>query len=374
MWNGSTITEINANGARQDGQVAVLKAGSYPDTENEFLQWISAARGGVGAWVGREISVISGRDLAFINQTKAEFGYHNSPPSGPVYGAYDLHGAIPFAVDKFAAGLRLQMKFSGRAKGTGTWPLELAPFLFTYGKVLGTNNRLSLNNDSQNISVANQQNGANTTISPGITLPADTTVAFNLTSLVNTAAFPNAAGVVVLLHANFDRPVRINYTSVVDENTLGGCTRVGTTYNLNNLVIPAGTQVWIGRVADFPPSGYNPNGLPTNSGTAAGPGDGNLGKGPSLTSPAGTGTSSGGYAITTGWQDVVLYRSFASGEIDTNRPIDLSAVSASDPNSAVKHFLYTTLYSRLATIPQATAPSGNGSSAWLSCKARWVTP
>lgn len=373
MRVGATITEINNAGARQDGNSAVLKAGDWPDTQREDLQWISAARSGAGAWVSREFPVVAGRDLAFIGQTKGEFGYHNSPQSGPVYPAYDLQGAIPYAVDKLKAGLRLQMKMSGRIKGTGTWAVEIAPFFFTYGRVLGTNNRLSLNNDSQGISVANQQNGSNSTFSTGFNLPADATVAFNLGNIVSTAGFP-ASGIVVLLHANFDRPVRINYTSVVDANTLGGCTRVGTTYNLNSLAIPSGTQIWVGRAADFPPSGYNPSGLPTNAGTAAGPGDGNLGKGPSLISPTTTGTGSGGYVVTSGWQDITLYRSFSSGEIDTTRPIDLTAIDPADPNSAVKHFLYTTLYSRLAAIPQATAVSGIGMSAWLSCRGRWVTP
>lgn len=360
----------------KDGTIGFLRLGVYPDLHIEPVWWNSSARGGQGAWIGKPLDIISGEPTNFMFTGSPEWGYLNSAVTVPT--GYHIHGAIDFAGPFLEAGMKLQMTIIGRARGNGTYATEHTPVFFEYGE--NSNNKLSLNNDSGVVPFANLQNGFNTVTTQDQTLPANAdTVLFTLDFLSDTSGFPVTPAVtdkVVLLHAAFDRPVRLGKVPISIAETAPYASKTATSlvscertqgYSLNNLFVPAGTKVYMGRKAAFPPSGYNPNGLPTLTGNGAGPGLGNIGNGPIYNS--GIAQNTNYQYVRVGWQDVSFFRSFSSGETDFSRPL---IPFGSSKNWSPRKILYVTIYGRVAGVPQGTAvPQINVAD--FAVRSRWTS-
>jgi hypothetical protein len=421
-------TNVSALTHAHDGDYACMMFGNYPDQSMEPLWWHETSQ----RWYGRPFSMMSGNDQNFVQQLKPEWGYHNSPIGAG--SSYHLHGATDYAGQRFAAGLTLQQMIVGRGKcAPGGQPFQMRPYFFEYGKNLGVDNKLSLNNDSSAIPVANEQTGVSTVLQSPITL-ADNTTPFSLgpcspaitsswfasTTLTNnlpssgatTATVASATGFpigasytiqigseqmlvnsgqgttswgvstrgtngtvaaahsigdvvslpkdnVVVLHASFRQPMRFTFSGITS-NSLTGCLRQSTRYDMTGVTIPAGSKIWIARPSDFPPSGYNPDGLPTASGTAAGPGIGTVGFGPTITWST---TDPQSIWISTGWQNCSFFNVFSSGEVDTSRPYTPQA-----------QLLYCTMYSRISGRAQNDWNIGQaGTSAAFVVRGRWVS-
>lgn len=380
-----------------DGVGGLIRLGVAPDRHQEHFVWAAGARGGLGAWVGKpRVLMVQTHDNFFVS-TNMEWGYYTSG-AGTGLAASPMNAwpmvAIPYAGEMFAAGFDLQMMLRGKGNGNTTYALQIAPWFFQYGTVLGVDNKLSLNNDSSDVPFALLPGlddvasaGPSVTVAAGTVLPANTTVAFalNAAAPIPNAAGPNAgagnfvsnpaAGAYYLTveHPSLDRPVRLNYTGVAG-NQFTGCTvaftaarQAAEAAKINNLVIPNGAVIYQARTAPYAPSGANPNALTSWSGNVVAVGDGNVGYGPILT----TAVANTIAEIATGWKDVrragnpaagegALYRSFASGMPDRARPY-----------TPVKRFLYVTFYARLKGVPNGTTGLAQGRAA-IEARYRWV--
>lgn len=112
---GSSIAGLGA-GPFADGQTAVIRVGTFPDTE-----YVQLIRDGVNnKWVSDPFTLISMTDVTYMGVNTTAYSYVGQNNSGGTTGGIGFTTKpIRRSVEMFAAGLKLQYAMSGILQGPG---------------------------------------------------------------------------------------------------------------------------------------------------------------------------------------------------------------------------------------------------------------
>lgn len=116
VLTGNSISSLGA-GPFEDGQIAVIRVGTWPDLVEVLLKWNQAAN----KWVGEFFPLLAPIDQHYSGVNTATYSYPSTSDGASTTTAYGyLTKPVPHAADLFAAGLKLQTRMNGFVHGNST--------------------------------------------------------------------------------------------------------------------------------------------------------------------------------------------------------------------------------------------------------------
>lgn len=126
-----SMTEV-PSGAHPDGQLLLVRVGTYPDVEDVLLVWDAADN----RWIGRDVlPLIAQLDqgyLSFANVGTWEYLSSTIGAGGTATQTGWTQRSVPRAGELYAAGLRLEVLLTGLLTGNGQDTGSVKPYFFQF--------------------------------------------------------------------------------------------------------------------------------------------------------------------------------------------------------------------------------------------------